>query len=147
LIGESLSRNAAWQWEARMTEHFFSPEAMSQAMRNAAETTLAKAKEAVDQYMREASRVFSTVEETADATRAGGRDMTKKAVGYAEANIAATFEFAKQLLKAKDAQEILKLQQSFAQKQAVNLGTQMREMSSAVASAASSATAKTRGKK
>jgi hypothetical protein len=146
-MGEGLSRVAARQREDQMAEQFFSPEAMSQAMRKAAETTLVKAKEAVDQYMMEASRVFTSVEETADATRAGGRDVAKKAVGYAEANIAAAFEFAKELLNAKDAQEFLKLQQSFVQKQAENFGNQMREMSSAVTDSAARATGKTRGKK
>jgi hypothetical protein len=146
-MDEGLSRVAARQREDQMAEQFFSPEAMSLAMRNAAETTLVKAKEAVDQYMKEASRVFSSVEETAQATRAGGHDVAKKAVSYAETNIAAAFEFAKELLNAKDAQEFLKLQQGFVQKQAEILGNQMREMSSAVANSAASATAKTRGKK
>jgi len=124
----------------------FSPEAMSQGIRNAAETTLAKAKEAVDQYMKEATRVFSAVDSTAQATQAGARDMTHKAVGYAEANLSAAFDFAQQLLHAKDPQEFLKLQQAFVQKQAESLGTQMRELGSAAASAASSVAEKAKAK-
>jgi hypothetical protein len=117
----------------------YSTEAMSQGVRNTAETTLAKAQEAVTQYMKEATRAFSTVDSTAQATQAGARDMTRKAVGYAETNIAAAFDFARQLLHAKDPQEFLKLQQGFVQKQAESLGTQIREMGSTVAGAASSA--------
>jgi hypothetical protein len=112
---------------------------MSQGMRSAAETTLAKAKEAVDRYMKEATRVFSTVDTTAQATQASARDMTQKAVSYAEANIAAAFEHAQQLLRAEDPQEFLKLQQSFLARQAEALGNQMRELGNAVASAASHA--------
>jgi phasin len=117
----------------------FSTEAMSQGMRNAAETTLAKAQEAVTQYMKEATRVFSAVDSSAQATQAGARDMTQKAVNYAETNIAAAFDFARQLLNAKDPQEFLKVQQGFVQKQAESLGAQIREMGSSVAGAASSA--------
>ena len=117
----------------------YSTEAMSQGVRNAAETTLAKAQEAVTQYMKEATRVFSAVESTAQATQAGARDMTQKAVGYAETNIAAAFDFARQLLHAKDPQEFLKLQQGFVQKQAESLGAQIREMESTVAGTASRA--------
>jgi len=117
----------------------YSTEAMSQGVRNAAETTLAKAQEAVTQYMKEATRVFSAVESTAQATQAGARDMTQKAVGYAETNIAAVFDFARQLLHAKDPQEFLKLQQGFVQKQAESLGAQIREMGSTVAGTASRA--------
>jgi hypothetical protein len=117
----------------------YSTEAMSQSMRNAAETTLAKAQEAVTQYMKEATRVFSAVDSSAQATQAGARDMTQKAVNYAETNIAAAFDFARQLLNAKDPQEFLKVQQGFVQKQAESLGAQIREMGSSVAGAASSA--------
>lgn len=132
----------------------YSTEAMSQGMRNAAETTLAKAQEAVTQYMKEATRVFSAVDSSAQATQAGARDVTQKAVTYAETNIAAAFDFARQLLNAKDPQEFLKVQQGFVQKQAESLGAQIREMGSSVAGAASSAassmpegSAKARGKK
>jgi phasin family protein len=117
----------------------YSTEAMSQGVRNAAETTLAKAQEAVTQYMKETTRVFSAVDSTAQATQAGARDMTQRAVGYAETNIAAVFDFARQLLHAKDPQEFLKLQQGFVQKQAESLGAQIREMGSTVAGTASRA--------
>ena len=58
----------------------YSTEAMSQGMRNAAETTLAKAQEAVTQYMKEATRVFSAVdfERPSDAGRSPR--LTQKAV-------------------------------------------------------------------
>jgi phasin len=125
----------------------FSTEAMSQGVRNAAETTLAKAEEAVTQYMKEATRAFSAVDSTAQATQAGARDLTQKAMGYAETNIAAAFDFARQLLHAKDPQEFLRLQQGFVQKQAESLGAQIREMGSAVTGAASSAAAKAKPKK
>jgi len=124
----------------------FSNDAMSQGMRSAAETTLAKAKEAVDRYMKEATRVFATVDSTAQATQASARDMTQKAVGYAEANLAAAFDFAQQLLRAQDPQEFLRLQQSFMEKQADSLGAQLRELGAAVTQAASSA-ANSQGKK
>jgi len=120
----------------------FSAEAMSHGMRSAAETTLAKAKEAVDQYMKEATRMFAAAETTAQATQAGARDMTQKAVSHAEANIAAAFDFAAQLIKAKDPQEFLKLQQAFAKQQAEKLGTQMRELGTAVADVAAKAQGK-----
>ncbi|MGC1574906.1 MAG: phasin family protein [Beijerinckiaceae bacterium] len=117
----------------------YSTEAMSQGVRNAAETTLAKAQEAVTQSMKETTRVFSAVDSTAQATQAGALDMTQKPVGYAETNIAAVFDFARQLLHAKDPQEFLKLQQGFVQKQAESLGAQIREMGSTVAGTASRA--------
>jgi hypothetical protein len=120
-----------------------SSDSISQGMRDAAETTLGKAKEAVDRYMKEATRVFTTVDSAAHATQASARDVAHKAVGYAEANIAAAFEFAHELLRVKDAQELVKLQQSFMHKQAESLGEQMKEIGSAVAEAVSKAQPKT----
>jgi len=116
------------------------PKEISQGMRNAAETTLVKAKEAVDRYMKEATRVFSTVDTTAQATQASARDVTHKAVAYAEANITAAFDHAQKLLHAQDPQEFLRLQQSYLEKQAEALGTQIRELGSSISSAASAAT-------
>jgi phasin len=112
------------------------PNEISQGMRSAAETTLAKAKEAVDRYMKEATRVFSTVDTTAQVTQSSARDVTQKAVSYAEANITAAFDFAQQVLQAKDPQEFLRLQQGFLEKQAEAFGSQMRELGTAVTSAA-----------
>jgi phasin len=122
------------------------PNDISQGMRSAAETTLAKAKEAVDRYMNEANRVFATVDTAAQASQANARDVTQKAVAYAEANITAAFDLAQKLLHARDPQEFLKLQQSFIEKQAEALGSQMRELGSAVAGAASGAAGNTRTK-
>ena len=121
------------------------PNEISQGMRSAAETTLAKAREAVERYMQEATRVFSKVDSTAQTAQASARDATHKAVGYAEANITAAFDFAQALLKAQNPQEFLKLQQSFLEKQAESVGAQMRELGSTVASAASGAANKMRG--
>jgi hypothetical protein len=121
------------------------PNEISQGMRSAAETTLAKAREAVERYMQEATRVFSKVDSTAQTAQASARDATHKAVGYAEANITAAFDFAQAVLKAQNPQEFLKLQQSFLEKQAERVGTQMRELGTAAASVASDAAAKMRG--
>jgi hypothetical protein len=120
-----------------------SSDAISEGMRDAAETTLSKAREAVDRYMKEATRVFTAVDSTAHATQASARDVAHKAVGYAEANVAAAFEFARDLLRVRDAQELVKLQQSFMHKQAEALGEQMKEIGSTVADAVSKAQPKT----
>jgi phasin len=133
--------------DAQARESRMDPKYSTEAMRNAAENTLAKAQEAVSEYMKEATRVFSAVDSTAQATQAGARDMTRKAVGYAETNIAAAFDLARQLLHAKDPQEFLKLQQGFVQKQAESLGAQIREMGSTAAAAASDAATKAKPKK
>src|SRR3954447_2894334 len=83
----------------------------AQNVRQAAETTLSQAKQAVDQYMREATRLYGAVEASAEAAQAGGREINRKAISFAETNVNAAFDFAQRLVRAKDPKEIVQLQQ------------------------------------
>ena len=86
---------------------------LSQGVRQAAESTLTQAKQAVDQYMREANRLYGALEASADAAQSGRREINRKAIGFAEKNVNATFDFAQQMVRAKDPKEIVSLQQEF----------------------------------
>ena len=55
-----------------------------------------------------------------------------KAFPYSEANIKATFGFARKLVHAKDAQEFLQLQRDFAKTQIETLQEQAKELSAVV---------------
>ena len=82
-------------------------------VRQAAETTLAQAKQAVDQYLQQATNLQEKVGSSVQAVQAGARDMSQNVLAAAEANIDATFDFAQQVVRAKDLQEIVALQQKF----------------------------------
>jgi phasin len=120
---------------------------VTQNLRQTAEKTLTQARSAVDQYMREAQRLQGTVDASLEAGRAGIRDINRKAIGYAEANVNAAFDFAQALVKAKDPTEIVALQQSFLKQQMDKMTEQMREIGSVVQSTASDATAAARPKR
>ena len=102
-------------------------------VRQAAETTLAQAKQAVDQYLHQATNLQEKVESSVQAAHAGARDMNRNVLAAAEANINATFEFAQQLVRAKDPQEMAALQQTFLQQQFEQVKTQMQEVGGAAA--------------
>src|SRR5690349_16157953 len=89
----------------------------AQGVRQAAENTLSQARQAVDQYMREAARLHGAAEASADAAQSGTREINRKAIGFAETNVNAAFEFAQQLVRAKDPKEIVQLQQEFLRRQ------------------------------
>ena len=65
-------------------------------------TTLAQAKQAVDQYMREAMRLYGAVESSVEAAQGGAREINRKAISFAERNVYAAFDFAQRLVRAKD---------------------------------------------
>ena len=96
-------------------------------VRQAAETTLAQAKQAVDQYLQQATNVREKVEASVQAAQAGARDMNQNVLAAAEANIDATFEFTQQLVRAKDPREMAVLQQKFLHQQFERVKTQMQE--------------------
>jgi phasin len=97
-------------------------------LRQVAENTIGQAKQAVEQYMREAARIFGAAEASAEAAQAGAREMNQKMLSAAEANIHATFDFAQQLVRAKDPQELVALQQKFLQQQLERMNTQVQEI-------------------
>jgi len=100
----------------------------AQGVRQVAESTLAQAKQAVDQYIREASRLYGAMESSMEAAQSGTRDINRKAIGFAEKNVNATFDFAQQLVRAKDPKEIVQLQQEFLKRQVEQMSGQMKEL-------------------
>ena len=85
----------------------------AQGVRQAAENTLSRARKAVDQYMREATRLFGAMEASADFTQSGKHEINRQAIGFTETNVNATFDFTQQLMRAKDPKEIVRLQHEF----------------------------------
>lgn len=99
-------------------------------MRQFAEQSVAQARKAVDGFMTAAQKAATTAETQAAAAQSSAKDVGQKVMGFAEQNIANSFEFAQKLVRAKDVQEVLALQQEFLksqmqamQEQAKDLGT------------------------
>ena len=112
---------------------------VAQNMRQAAESTLSQAKQAMDRYMREATRMYGAMESSVETTQAGARDINRKAIDFAEANVKATLDFAQQLVRAKDPKEIVQLQQDFLKRQVEQMNGQMKELGQQATQTASAA--------
>src|SRR3954452_14912175 len=100
----------------------------AQGVRQPDENTLSQARQAVDQYMREATRLYGAIEASADAAQSGTREVNRKAIGFAETNVNATFDFAQQLVRAKDPKQIVQLQQEFLKRQIEQMSSQIEEL-------------------
>jgi phasin len=99
-------------------------------VRQAAGTSIAQAKQAVDQCLRQATNLQEKVETSAQSVQAGARAMNQTVLAAAEANINASFDFAQQLVRAKDPQEIVTLQQRFLQQQLERFQDQIKQIGS-----------------
>ena len=104
----------------------------AEKMREMAQTTLDKAKEAVSKYMTESQKLREKADSGVRATYSSAKEMNDKAVAFAEANVAAGFDLAQRLLAAKDPQEMGVVYQSYLKEQMEKMNTQFRELGSAL---------------
>ena len=104
----------------------------AEKMREMAQTTLDKAKEAVSKYMTESQKLREKADSGVRATYSSAKEMNEKAVAFAEANVAAGFELAQRLLQAKDPQEMGAVYQSHLKEQMERMNEQFRELGNAM---------------
>jgi len=108
-------------------------------MRQFAEQSLEQARKAVDGFLNQAQKAVTTVETQANAAQSNAKDMGQKAMGFAEQNIANSFEYAQKLVRAKDIQEVMALQQEYLQSQMKAMSEQAKDLGSTASKAAMSA--------
>ena len=104
----------------------------AEKMREMAQATLDKAKEAVSKYMTESQKLREKADSGVRATYSTAKEMNDKAVAFAEANVAAGFELAQRLLHAKDPQEMGVVYQNHLKEQMERMSAQVRELGSAM---------------
>lgn len=73
-------------------------------------------------------------------------ELSRKLLKLAEENVAGAFQHAQELVRARDLQEMMKLQADFLKAQMASLGEQARVVSDAAAETASDLVDKARGK-
>jgi phasin len=108
-------------------------------MRQMAEKSVEQARKAFDGFIAAAEQAVSTFGGQAAAAQAGARDVGKRAMTFAEQNVASSFEFAQKLVRAKDVQEILRIHSEFIRAQMQTLSDQAKELGEAASRAATDA--------
>ncbi len=97
-------------------------------MRALAEQSVEQAKAAFNTFINAAQEAVTRLEGQAKAAQAGAHDVGGKAMTYAEHNVAAAFDFAQKVVRANDAQELLRLQTEFVQSQMQALSEQAKDL-------------------
>jgi phasin len=97
-------------------------------MRNLAEQSVEQARQAFDTFISAAQKAASNIEGQASAAQAGVKDMRQKAMAFAEENVATSFDFAQKLVRARDVEEVTKLQTEFVHRQMNALSEQAQEL-------------------
>jgi phasin len=105
-------------------------------MRSMAEAGVEQARKAFEKFVGAAQTAADSIEERNATVRAGARDVSSKAIAYAEKNVQASLDHAQSLLKAKDLSEVMRLHSEYVQAQMRALAEQASEISQTVGKAA-----------
>ncbi len=97
-------------------------------MRALAEKSVEQARQAFETFMSAATQAASTADRQAEGARTGAKEVGELAVRFAERNIASSFEFAQQLVRAKDSQEVMALHADYVKRQIAALTDQAKEL-------------------
>lgn len=122
-----------------MAKNPFEQFAIPDEMRAFAEQSVTQARQAFDGFLQAANQAMGQFEGQAQAARSGASEMAQKSMSYAEQNFTATFDFARKLMAAKDASELMSLQSEYLQQQTQALATQVRDLSQSAAKLVSDA--------
>jgi len=109
-------------------------------MRQVAEKSLEDARKAFDGFIAAAQKAAAEIDEQATLAQAGAKDVGKKAMAFAEQNVATSFEFAQKLARAKSVEEMMRLQAEFVKMQMPVLSDQAKELGEAATTAATKPT-------
>jgi len=109
-------------------------------LRTMAETSFEQARKAFETFLSSAQRTASSLEDKGEAVRANAKDISAKAISFAEKNVSASLDYAQKLLQAKDLGEVMRLHSEYVQTQMRTLADQASEMGQAVTRAALDAT-------
>ncbi|MCG8446287.1 MAG: phasin family protein [Hyphomicrobiales bacterium] len=105
-------------------------------MREFAETSVEHARKAFEDYMTAAQSAVAKTETQAEVIQSAAKDAGHSALEFAEANVAAAFDFASKLVKASSPMEMMELQRAFMEEQMKKFTEQSKAMTDKVSSAA-----------
>ena len=105
-------------------------------MRSMADAGFDQARKAFEKFLASAQATAGSLEERGATVREGAKDVSSKAIGYAEKNVQASLDYAQSLLHAKDLSEVMRLHGEYVQSQMRSLVEQAGEMGQIVGRAA-----------
>jgi phasin len=105
-------------------------------MRSMAEASFRQARETFEKLLAGAQAAAGSLEQRQDAARAGAKDVSARAIAFAERNVQASLDYAQSLIQAKDLTEVMRLHGEYVQAQMRALAEQASEIGQAVSRAA-----------
>jgi phasin len=117
------------------------PFEIPQEMRAMAEKSFEQAQQAFEKFMSAAHTTVAAVEDQGKAAQAGAKDISAKIMTFAEQNVASAFQYAQQLVQARDPQALMQMHADFIRRQIETLTSQAKELGESAAKVAKDAKA------
>ncbi len=116
-----------------MAKDPFEQFAIPNEMRSFAEQSVAQARQAFDGFLQAANQAMGQFQGQAQVARSSAQEIAQKSMTYAEQNVAATFDFAQKLMRAKDATELMGLQSEYLSRQMQTISAQVQDLGQSAA--------------
>ncbi|HEU4805598.1 MAG TPA: phasin [Nitrobacter sp.] len=105
-------------------------------MRAMAEAGFEQARKAFESFLSGAQQTTSSIEERNEAVRGSVRDISSKAISFAQQNVTASLDYAEKLVRASDLSEVMRLHTEYVQSQMKALTEQASEIGQSMGRAA-----------
>ncbi|MFC0217835.1 phasin [Pseudochelatococcus lubricantis] len=109
-------------------------------LREFAEKSVDQARKAFDGFLGAAHKAIATFENQTTAVPFNSHEVARRTLSYAESNIAAAFDLAEKLVRAKDLREVTQFQSEYLKNQFAALQEQARDFGATVQKTATEAT-------
>ncbi len=105
-------------------------------MRAFADKSVDQARKAFDDFMSATVKAVDKAETSTKTLHEGARDANRQAIGFLEQNVAASFEFAQRMVRAKTLEELQALHRDFLERQIAAATAQTKTVGEALTKAA-----------
>jgi phasin len=123
------------------------PFEIPEQMREVADRSVSEAKKAVEQFLTATQEAVAKAEGSAKSLQENAADVSRQTMAYIENNMAASFDLAQRLVRARTVEEVAAIQREFVTRQMAALAAQGKEMGEMIGRAAGAAMGKNAGKK
>ncbi len=106
-------------------------------MRAFADKSVDQARKAFDDFVSATVKAVDKAETSTKSLQDGARDANRQAIGFLEENVAASFEFAQKMVRARTLEELQTLHRDFLQRQIAAAQTQTKSVGETLTKAAS----------
>jgi phasin len=104
------------------------PFEIPEQMREVADRSVNEAKKAFEQFLEATQQAVAKAEGSAKSLQDSAADVNRQAMAYIENNMAASFDVAQRLVRARTIEEVAAIQREFVTRHMTTLASQGKEM-------------------